>query len=314
MILDANTEYWNGKPKVDHLVFKEYPDPQAAVLALKRGEIHILGDLSTQSIAAVRSDPNLELLTQPGLAVSGVALPNEVAPFDDKRVRQALNYAIDRDGLDKGLFQGLAAPMTSPLPEAQWGFDKSLKGYPYDPAKAQELLKQAGVQPGFKIELLTYNSARGYNPVGPSLAVAVQGYLKKVGIDAEVRQMEIGAYLSTVRSGSYKGMSLQGWTGDNGDPDNFVGELWGEKSIPVHNWAHYRSPALEKLLEQGLAVTDVGKRTAIYAEAQKLIMDDAPWIFINSTVQVRAIRKGVKGFRLNPLQMFFDMEQVSLEN
>ena len=100
VVLDANPDYWGGKPKVDHLVFKEMPDPQAAVLALKRGEIQILGDVSTQTIPAIKSDPNLAVLTQPGLAVSGVALPTEAAPFSDRRVRQALNYAVDKNAIE----------------------------------------------------------------------------------------------------------------------------------------------------------------------------------------------------------------------
>jgi ABC-type transport system substrate-binding protein len=169
------------------------------------------------------------------------------------------------------------------------------------------------VQPGLQVEFLTYNSPRGYNPAGPNLAVAIQGYLKKVGIEANVRQLEIGGYLQTVRSGTYKGLAMEGWTGDNGDPDNFIGELWGVKNIPVANWSRYNNPAFEKMLSDALKIADQGKRTAIYAEAQKAVVDDAPWIFINSTLQVRAIRKQVKGFQLNPTQMFFDMEQVSVE-
>jgi ABC-type transport system substrate-binding protein len=312
IILDANPNYWGGKPKVDHLIFKELPDPQAAVLALKRGEIQILGDLSTQAVPVIRNDPNITLLTQPGLAVSGVAIPVDVPPFTDRRVRQALNYAVDKNVINKALFAGLAVPMTSPLPQAQWGFDKSLSGYPYDVAKAKELLKDAGVQPGTQVELLTYNSPRGYNPAGPNLAIAIQGFLKKVGIIASVRQLEIGAYFTVVRSGTYKGLMMEGWTGDNGDPDNFLGELWGEANFPVVNWSRYKNPAFESLLAQALVVSDPAKRTPLYYQAQKLVLDDAPWIFVNSTLQIRAIQNNVKGYQLNPTQMFFGMENVSL--
>jgi peptide/nickel transport system substrate-binding protein len=312
LILDANPSYWGGKPKVDHLIFKELPDPQAAVLALKRGEIQILGDLSTQAVPVIRNDPNITLLTQPGLAVSGVAIPVDVPPFTDKRVRQALNYAVDKNVINKALYAGLAVPMTSPLPQAQWGFDKSLPGYPYDVAKAKELLKDAGVKPGTHVELLTYNSPRGYNPAGPNLAIAIQGFLKKVGIIASVRQLEIGAFFTVVRSGTYKGLMMEGWTGDNGDPDNFLGELWGEANFPVVNWSRYKNPAFESLLAQALVVSDPAKRTPLYDQAQKLVLDDAPWIFVNSTLQIRAIQKNVKGYQLNPTQMFFGMENVSL--
>ncbi len=151
VVLDANPDYWKGKPKVDHLVFKEYPDAQAALLALKRGEVQIMGDVATPVIASIRADPNLVLLTQPGLAVNGMAMSNDVAPYTDKRVRQALNYAVDKEAIDKALYGGLAKPMVSPLPEAQWGFDNTMTGYPYDPAKAKQLLAEAGVPPGFKV-------------------------------------------------------------------------------------------------------------------------------------------------------------------
>jgi peptide/nickel transport system substrate-binding protein len=203
--------------------------------------------------------------------------------------------------------------MTSPLPQAQWGFDPALKGYPYDPAKAKALLKAAGVKPGLEVELLTYNSPRGYNPAGAALAVAIQGYLKKVGINASVQQMEIGAYLSKVRSGKYTGLAVQGWSGDNGDPDNFLGELWGAKNIPINNWAHYNNPAVEKLLAQALTLSGEAARAPLYHQVQKIILDDAPWIFVNSTLQARAINKHVKGYVLNPTQMYFGMENVSIE-
>jgi peptide/nickel transport system substrate-binding protein len=313
IILDANPNYWGGKPKVDHLIFKELPDPQAAVLALKQGDIQILADLSTQSVPVIKHDPNITLLTQPGLAVSGVAIPVDVPPFNDKRVRQALNYAVDKNVINKALYAGLAVPMTSPLPQAQWGFDKSLPGYPYDVAKAKALLKEAGVKPGTPIELLTYNSPRGYNPAGPNLAIAIQGFLKKVGIVASVRQLEIGAYFQLVRSGTYKGLMMEGWTGDNGDPDNFLSELWGKANIPVVNWSRYDNPSVESLLSQALVVSDPAKRTALYNQVQKQILDDAPWIFVNSTLQIRAIRNNVEGYQLNPTQMFFGMQTVSLK-
>jgi len=227
-------------------------------------------------------------------------------------VRQALNYAVDKNVINKALYAGLAVPMTSPLPQAQWGFDKSLPGYPYDVAKAKELLKDAGVKPGTHVELLTYNSPRGYNPAGPNLAIAIQGFLKKVGIIASVRQLEIGAFFTVVRSGTYKGLMMEGWTGDNGDPDNFLGELWGEANFPVVNWSRYKNAAFESLLAQALVVSDPAKRTPLYDQAQKLVLDDAPWIFVNSTLQIRAIQKNVKGYQLNPTQMFFGMENVSL--
>jgi peptide/nickel transport system substrate-binding protein len=310
--LDANPDYWKSKPKVDHLVFKEYPDAQAGLLALKRGEVQIMGDVATSVVPALKSDPSLVVVTQPGLVVNGMAMPNEVPPFNDKRVRQALNYAVDKEAINKALYSGLAATMTSPLPEAQWGFDKTMTGYKYDPAKAKQLLAAAGVKDGLKVELLAYSTPRGYNPAGPDLAVALQGYFKKVGIDADIRKLDMGAFLATARSGKYQGMFLSGFSGDNGDPDNFLDSLFDAREIPVGDTSHYKNDQVEKLLAEARTTPDMAKRVALYKTIQRQIMDDAPWVFVNSVLQVRATRKDVKGFRLNPTQMFFDMDQVSI--
>ncbi|MDA8051550.1 MAG: ABC transporter substrate-binding protein [Rhodospirillales bacterium] len=312
ILLDANPGYWNGRPKVGKLVFKEYPDPSAGLLALKNGDMHIWADTNTELLPAIRADRDLTILTQPGLAVSGVGMPCDTPPFTDVRVRQAFNYAVDKNAMDKALYQGLAAPMTSPLPASEWSFDPSLKGYPYDPAKAKSLLAAAGVAPGFAVELLAYNSGRGYNPVGPDLAVAVQGYLEKVGVKVTVRKIEFGAYLTTIRSSKYKGMFLVGWTGDNGDPDNFLNALFGGSNIPVTDTVRYRNPVLDALFVKGLKSNSHAERVKIYQRAQRIILDAAPWIFINSVLQVRAVSNRVKGYQLNPTQMFFDMEKVSL--
>jgi peptide/nickel transport system substrate-binding protein len=312
IILEANKNYWGGTPKLDRLIFKINPDAQASLLALRQGDVHILADVNSQLIPAIKPDSNLVLMTQPGLAVSGMGMPSDTEPCTERRVRQALNYAVDKNAINKALFQGLAVTMTSPLPEAQWSFDPSLKGYPYDPDKAKSLLAEAGLANGFSAELLTYNSARGYNSAGPELAVAVQGYLAKVGVNASVKKMEMGSYLSQIRAGKYPGLFMVGWTGDNGDPDNFLYELFSSDNIPVTDTSRYKNPEVDTALRQAQQETDHDKRVALYQKVQRIIMDDAPWVFINSLEQVRAASKRVQGYVLNPTQMFFGMEKVSL--
>ena len=314
VVLDANPNYWGGKPQVDRIVFKVIPDAQAALLAIKRGDVHILADVSVQTVPAARGDANLVVMNQPGLAVSGIALPNDIKFFSDKRVRQALNYAVDKETLNKTLYQGLAQTMTSPLPSSQWGFDPSLKGYPYDVEKAKKLLADAGYPNGFECELLSYSSPRGYNPAGAELAVAIQGYMQKIGVKVNIRKQEMGAFLAETRSGKYdKGMFTTGWSGDNGDPDNFVYPLFASPSMPVGDTSHYKSADADKLMLEGRRTADHAKRLEIYKKVQAVIVEDAPWIFVNSVLQTRVARKEVKGFQLNPTQMFFDMQKVSLE-
>jgi peptide/nickel transport system substrate-binding protein len=309
--LDVNPAYWNGKPYVDHLIFKEYPDPQAALLALKKGDIQILGDVSARIIPALQADRSMKILTQPGLAQSGMGMPTDTPPFDNVKVRQALNYAVDRDAIDKALFKGYAVPMRAPMPASEWSYQAQRPEYHYNPELAKRMLAEAEVKTPYSIEFLTYNTPRGYNPAGADLAVAIQGYLKKVGIEAELRKLDMGAFLATVRSGKYRGLFMVGWTGDNGDPDNFVCELYSSRN-PVDDTTRFKNAEVDKLCQQGLAESNHNKRVAIYQQIQKLVWEGAPWVFINSVEQVRAIRREVKGFQLNPTQMFFDMEKVSL--
>jgi len=311
--LDANPNYWGGKPKVDRVIFKVIPDAQTALLQMKQGQVQILADVSSQVIPAIKADANLKLVTQPGLTVNGIAFPTDTKPFDDPRVRQALNYAIDRAAIDKSLYNDLAVPMTSPLPKAQWGYTPDLQPYTYDPGKAKQLLADAGYPNGFKAELLAYNSARGYNPAGAQMAVAIQSYLKKIGVDVSIQQMEFGSFLSKVRSGDYHGMAMTGWSGDNGDPDNFLYELFDSETIPVGDTSHYKNARVDSLLSQAQKETDHAKRVALYQQAQRLIWQDAPWLFLNNTLQVRATTSNVTGFVLNPTQMFFGLENVGLK-
>ena len=311
--LDANPNYWGGKPKVDRVIFKVIPDAQTALLQMKQGQVQILADVSSQVIPAIKSDANLRLVTQPGLTVNGIALPTDTKPFDDPRVRQALNYAIDRDAINKSLYNDLAVSMTSPLPKAQWGYTPDLQPYTYNPDKAKQLLAAAGYPNGFKAELLAYNSARGYNPAGAQMAVAIQSYLKKIGVDVSIQQMEFGSFLSKVRSGDYHGMAMTGWSGDNGDPDNFLYELFDSETIPVGDTSHYNNAQVDSLLSQAQKETDHAKRVALYQQAQQIIWQDAPWLFLNNTLQVRATTSNVTGFVLNPTQMFFGLENVGLQ-
>ena len=102
--------------------------------------------------------------------------------------------------------------------------------------------------------------------------------MRRVGIEVDIRRSDMGAFLSTVRSGKYEGLRMGGWTGDNGDPDNFAGALFGAKEIPINNTAHYRNPDVEKMLAEAAREVDHGKRVQLYNQIQKQIVADAPWI------------------------------------
>jgi len=315
--LDANAAYWGGRPKVDRLIFQIVPESATRMLQLERSQVQVLADVPPSDYSRVTGNKDLKLYSAPGLTILGVGMSNDLGPFKDVRVRQAMNYAVDKDAINKGLYGG-ATTASQGMPPVLWGYNKSVDPYPYDPAKAKQLLTEAGFASGFTTEMIVYANPRGYNPIGGAkLGEAVQGYLAKVGVNVKITQYEWGAYLDKYRHTPWEGFAISGWSGDNGDPDNFLGDLfeWDEVAgkARANNASRHHDVAYDKLIVQGRQVTDQAKRAAIYEQANKLLHDDAAWIFINHTNQVRATRTNVTGFQLNPLQMFFHMEQVGLQ-
>jgi ABC-type transport system substrate-binding protein len=311
--LKANPGYWGGKPHLDQVVFQVVPDASTAMLKLRNGEVDVLTDVAPEQVSVVKQDSSLQLITQPGLAVLGVALPVDHKPFDDKRVRQALNYAIDKKNLDKYVFSSLAAPMAAPAPAVEWGTATGLPPFDQDIAKAKQLLKDAGYGGGLNLTMWVYNTTRGYNPAGGSrVGTALQADLQKVGVTVTLQQLEWTAYLAKVRSRALSEMALTGWSGDNGDPDNFLSSLYGSPGIPTGNQAHYSNPDVDRVLVQARGLGDVSRRTQLYQQVQKTIWDDAPWIWLNTVAQVRAASRKVQGLVLNPTEMYFGLHRVWL--
>lgn len=313
--LEANKDYWGGAPGVDKLIFRVVPEPSVRLLKLEEGEINIMADVNPEDYERIKSNPDLVLLEQPGLTINFIGMPCELKPFDDVRVRQALNYAVDKEEMNEFLYKGAAVTMATGMPPILWGYDDSVEPYPYDPEKAKELLAEAGYPDGFDAgTMLCYENPRGYNPVGIKMSEAVQAYLKDIGVTVELQALEWGAFLDAMRSPDQQQMHMRGWSGDNGDPDNFLWELFSSDNIPIGNSSHSTNPELDEILRQARVTTDFDTRVELYKEACRIVHDDATGIFINHTLHVRATRKEVKGFLLNPLQMFFHMHLVSLED
>jgi peptide/nickel transport system substrate-binding protein len=310
--VEANPYYWGPKPHIQRIIFQIVPEGSVRLLKLQRGEAQIDADVTTRDYQAALHTRGIKVLSQVGQAINGIGMTVDVKPLNDKRVRQALNYAVDRRALAKFLFKGLGTPMNSYLPPSVSGYDASLPGYPYNPTKARQLLAAAGYPRGFTITLLAYTNPRGYNPAGGDLAVAVQQYLKAIGVKANIKIMDFVAFLHKVRSGTYHGLFMTGWSGDNGDPDDFLYVLFSSDQIPVGNNAHLRDTHLDSLLRQARETSDPAQRTRLYRQAQRILNDDAPWIMGTYTSLVRLTTSNVHGYLLNPTQMFFYMNRVSL--
>ncbi len=310
--LKANPGYWGGTPKLDSLIYQVVPEASVRVLKIQNNEIQIIADITTDDIPALKNAQGVKLIQQPGLTVNGVSISCDVKPFDDVRIRQAMNYAVNKEEMIGALYAGLGTVMNSAMPPTEWAYDKSLEPYTFDKQKAMDLLSQAGWKDGTEVTLLAYSNPRGYNPAGGKMAVAIQQYLGDVGIKVKIETLEWGSFLDKRRSFNWEGLAMAGWSGDNGDPDNFLYALYGAAAIPINNSSRWKDDQNDKILIEARETTDHAKRVDLYMQSQKIIHDAAPWIWLNYTTFTRAIRDNVNGYVLNPTQMFFGMEKVSL--
>ncbi len=301
IVLERNPDYWGAKPYLDKVVFRSIPENTVRLLALESGEIAGMDGINAELAKRLETNAGFTLLKQPGMNVGYLAMNMDKPPFDKLEVRQALNYAVQREAIVKGLYGGYGTPAVNPMPPTLWGYNHSIVGYAYDVAKAKELLAAAGFPNGFKTELWAMTGPRPYMPDPLKVAEAIQSDLTAVGVDATLKTLEWGTYLDQVQGGKAP-MCLLGWTGDNGDPDNFLYVLLGKSStrLPAQNVAFYRSDEVDALLRKAQEEPDVVKRTALYEEAQALIHRDAPWVPIAHMTQLVGFRRNVHGYPMHP--------------
>jgi peptide/nickel transport system substrate-binding protein len=306
--LAANDEYWDGRPYLDQLIWRTIPEASIRLAELEKGTITGYTGVSPDDVAKIEGNSALKLMKQPGLNVGYLAMNCKKKPFTDKRVRQAVNYAINKKDIVDNLYKGTGVVAKNPMPPMLWGYNDAVQDYPYDPAKAKALLAEAGYPNGFKTDFWVMPVVRPYMFDPPKIGEAIQSYLKAVGIDAEIVSYDWGTYLDKTAAGEHT-MALLGWTGDNGDPDNFLYVLLGGPNAvpPAGNIAFYVNPQVDDLLLKAQKTYDQSERTKYYEQAQVLIHEDAPWVCIAHAQQMDAFQKNVQGFVQSPVGIrYFD--------
>lgn len=297
----ANEDYWRGKAKVDNLVFAITPDASVRYQKLKAGECHVMPYPNPADIDAMRADPAINLLEQEGLNVGYLAFNTEKAPFTDKRVRKALSMAVDKSAIIDAVFQGAGKIAKNPIPPTMWSYNDSTQDYAYDPEKAKQLLADAGFPDGFTTNVWAMPVQRPYNPNARRMAELIQADWAKIGVTAEIVSFEWGEYLRRSKLGEHDTVLL-GWTGDNGDPDNFLFVLLGcEAAKDSSNRARWCHRPFNDLLVKAKQTADPAERTRLYQQAQLVFKEEAPWITIAHSVAFKPVRKEVTGFKVSPL-------------
>ncbi len=302
---EANKTYWAGRPCVDRLITRVIPDNTVRVLELEKGAAHVIDQVNPQDYGRIRGNADLVLFTGPGLNVGYVGMNTEKEPFTDVRIRRAVNYAINREAVVKAFYAGVGAVAKNPMPPTIWGYNDAVKPYEHNVAKAKQLIAEAGYPNGFSTELYWPNRARPYLTQPQKIAEAIQSQLAEAGIRAKLVTFEWGTFLAKTKNGEHQ-MTILGWTGDNGDPDNFLYVLL-DKDNAVHgkasNRAFYKSEQVHALLIKAQQVTNQSERANLYRQAQQVIHDDAPWAPFVHAGRVAAYRKTVANFFGHPLDI-----------
>jgi dipeptide transport system substrate-binding protein len=296
----ANPDYWGGKPKIDDLVFAITKDPTARYAKLQKNECQVMVAPNPADLAAMKANADVNLLSQAGLNIAYLSFNVTKPPFDKKEVRQALSMAIDKAAIIKDVYQGAGQGAKNFIPPTIWSYNDSIQDYPYDPEKAKAMLKAAGVD-GLKSDLWWMPVSRPYNPNAKRIAEMMQSDLSKVGVETTLVSYEWGEYRKRLQGGEHQ-MGQLGWTGDNGDPDNFFFLLGCDAArIGGQNITKWCNKEFDEDLKKARTLSDIAERTKLYMRMQEIVHDEAPAFLIAHSTVYEPIRKNVVGYKVSPL-------------
>jgi len=293
-------DYWDSElPKLNKIIFQSFPDNSARLNALMTGNIDLADGINPSDGKSIEDNAELQLFERPSMNVGYLGLTVTRPPFDKKEVRQAINYAIDKQAIVDSFFEGRADVAKNPMPPSISGYNDDVEGYEYNPEKAKELLKSVGLEDGFEMELWAMPVPRPYMPDGKKVAEVIQKNLADIGITAKIVSHEWATYLDLASKGDADAFML-GWTGDNGDADNFLYVLLDEDNIGSNNYTYYKNDELHDIFIAAQTEVDEEKRNELYKQAQVIINEDAPWVPLAHSTPLLGGAKNLTGFLPHP--------------
>jgi len=296
----ANKAYWGEKAMVDNLVYAITPDATARYSKLKAGECHFSAYPRPADLPEMQKDKSLKVIHQPGLNIAYWAFNVTKPPLDNKNVRMALSMAIDREAILKDVYLGAGEAAKNLLPPTMWSYDDAIKPIKHDPEAAKKLLADAGVKTPWEIDLWYMPVQRPYNPNAKRIAEMMQADLAKVGVNAKLVSYEWGEYRKRMQQGEHM-TGMLGWTGDNGDPDNFFFLLGCEGARPGgQNLSKWCDKEFDSRLLKARTTADKAERTKLYKEMQVIDHDEAPSYKIAHSVVYEVMNAGVSGYKQSP--------------
>jgi len=301
LVVTRNPHYaGNQHAYLDALVMSENVPRDTQFLLFERGEIDTVDRLAAPDLLWVLSQPAWQpfVHSRPLLVAYGARFDVTQAPFTDRRVRQAFNYAVDKSHTTK-LLNGTAVAAHGILPPGVFGRDDALPAYPHDPAKARDLLADAGYASGLSVDFVTIADEEA-----EKIAASMQGDLAEVGVDMRISLVTIAAYVSMSGNRGGPVFAYAGWAGDSPDPTSFLDAKFHSRAITEHaatNDSFYANPELDALLDAAKADADPASRAARYRRAERILYDDAPWLWNYHQVMIEVTQPYVKNYEPHPV-------------
>ncbi|TYB89088.1 ABC transporter substrate-binding protein [Oceaniovalibus sp. ACAM 378] len=295
-----NDEYYGDKARVESLIFAITPDASVRYQKVQAGECHVMAYPNPADVQAMKDDESIVVMEQEGLNVGYLAYNALQPPFDNPKVRKALNMAIDKQSIIDVVFQGSGQIAKNPIPPTMWSYNDAIEDDNYDPEAAKAMLEAEGVT-DLSMKIWAMPVQRPYNPNARRMAELMQDDMSKIGVNVEIVSYEWGEYLERSKDKDRDGAVLLGWTGDNGDPDNFLAVLLGCDGVGAANRAQWCNEEFDAKLKEAKVLSDQSARAKLYEEAQVIFKDQAPWATIAHSVVFMTMRPEVDGYVVHPL-------------
>ncbi len=295
IVLTRFDDYFEEKAKIKDVRMRVITENSNRAIAVETGDAHIVYDISPNDVARIESNDELNMVRSANFSSAYVGFNVEKAPFDDIRVRQAINLALDMDSIIEAVYFGAGSPSKGPIVERVWSYNTDLPGYGYDLERAKALMAEAGYADGFETSIWVNENTQRIE-----IAEIAQAQLAEIGITLNIEILEWAAYLERTAAGEHE-MFILGWVTVTGDPDYGLYATFHTDSFgAAGNRSFYSNPRVDELLTIGRTTGDPDARMAAYKEAQEIIFDEAPWIFTWQGEDLNATRANVAGFTNNP--------------
>jgi len=301
LVLVRNDSYWGRKAFLRRVIFRAIPDNAARLQALQTGEIQGYDLVEPQDIPTIKRNSKLKVLDRPAFNVAYVTINQKVKPFDNPLVRQAVAYGLDRAGVVKAFYAGRGEVAHEFMPPQVLGYAKNVKKFTYNPNRAKQLLQQAGLTLPVEVEFwYPTDVSRPYMPDPAKNFQAFAASLNKSGFKVVPKSAPWSPdYVGRVQAGTAGALNLIGWTGDFGDPDNFVGTFFRTEQ---GQWG-FKNPALFALLNKAVIETNSAKRKALYQQANRMIMNFLPGVPYAHTKPALGFQRNVVGYKPSPVSL-----------